>query len=63
LRQIEAPGDAHQRRRAATQFRRKPVWSIAVRRLSVTVGGWGVEGKEVGEEARQNEGRRRATPF
>jgi hypothetical protein len=52
LRQIEAPDDAHRRRRAAAQFRRNPVQFGVVRRLSVTVGGRGVEGKEVGEEAR-----------
>jgi hypothetical protein len=52
LRQIEAPGDAHRRRRVAIQFRWKPTRSGAVRRLSVVVGGRGIEGKEVGEEAR-----------
>jgi hypothetical protein len=52
LRQIEAPGDAHRRRRAAMQFGRKPTRSGAVRCLSVIVGGRGIEGKEVGEEAR-----------
>jgi hypothetical protein len=34
-----------------TQFGRKPTRSGAVRHLSVTVGGQGIEGKEVGEVA------------
>jgi hypothetical protein len=61
LRQIGATGDAHQRRRTAMQFRRKPARSGAIRRLSVTVGGQGVEGKEVGEEARCTGARERKT--
>jgi hypothetical protein len=43
------------------QFRRKPAWSDAVRCLSIAVGGRGIEGKEVGEEARCTSARERKT--